>query len=104
MAANTPASKTYIVDAFAGAGGNAIAFALSGRWERVFAIEKDPEVLKCAKENAKIYGVGKKIWWIQGDCFSEVKSRFKGMGKQTVIFASPPWGGTTLSTKERSKY
>jgi trimethylguanosine synthase len=70
-----------------------IAFALSGRWEQVFAIEKDAEILKCAKENAKIYGVSKKIWWIEGDCFEIIKNRFKSMGGKMVIFASPPWGG-----------
>ena len=81
------------MDAFGGAGGNVIAFAHSGRWERIFAIEKDAEILKCAKNNAKIYGVEKKIWWIHGDSFEVIKSRFKSMGDQMVIFASPPWGG-----------
>lgn len=86
--------KTTIVDAFAGVGGNAIAFALSGRWERVFAIEKDPEPLKCAKHNAEIYGVANKIWWIEGDCLDIVPKRFPNM-KETVVFASPPWGGVS---------
>lgn len=86
--------KTTIIDAFAGVGGNAIAFALSGRWERVFAIEKDPETLKCAKHNAEIYGVANKIWWIQGDCLEIIPKRFPGM-KEAVVFASPPWGGVS---------
>lgn len=93
VAEGAPKEKTMIIDAFAGAGGNAIAFALSGRWERVFAIEKDPKVLKCAKHNADVYGLANKIWWIQGDCFDIIKKRFSAMGKSTVIFASPPWGG-----------
>lgn len=80
-----------IIDAFAGVGGNAIALARSGRWERVFAIEKDPKTLKCAKHNAEIYGVSNKIFWLAGDCFEAI-SRFAGQ-KNTVIFASPPWGG-----------
>ncbi|KAF2838578.1 putative RNA methylase family protein [Patellaria atrata CBS 101060] len=88
-----PSNKTIIIDAFAGAGGNTIAFALSGRWERVFGIEKDPDVLKCAKRNAEVYGVAKKIFWIEGDCFEVIKARFKAQGKDAVIFASPPWGG-----------
>ncbi|KAL2690221.1 trimethylguanosine synthase [Phyllosticta citricarpa] len=86
--------KTTIVDAFAGVGGNAIAFALSGRWERIFAIEKDAETLKCAKHNAEIYGVANKIWWIQGDCLDIVPKRFPNM-KEAVVFASPPWGGVS---------
>jgi hypothetical protein len=99
-----PAQKTVLIDAFAGAGGSTIQFALSGRWERIFAVEKDPEVLKCAKRNAEIYGVSKKIWWIHGDCFDVLKSRFRGMGKEAVIFASPPWGGehtTPVNTHEK---
>ena len=92
---NVAGHKNVIIDCFAGAGGNAIAFALSGRWDRIFAIEKDPAVLACAKHNATIYGVEKRIFWIQGDCFKEIKSRFKNaeMAKDAVIFASPPWGG-----------
>ena len=92
IAEAAPENKTVIVDAFAGIGGNAIAFARQGRWDRVFAIEKDAATLKCAKHNAKIYGVESKIIWIQGDCFDVMKKRFKGMGN-VVIFASPPWGG-----------
>ena len=96
VAEGAPKEKTMIIDAFAGAGGNAIAFALSGRWERVFAIEKDPKVLKCAKHNADVYGLANKIWWIQGDCFDVIKKRFSAMGKSAIIFASPPWGGRSL--------
>ena len=95
VAYNAPEHKTVLIDCFAGAGGNVIAFALSDRWDRIFAIEKDPATIACAKNNASIYGVDKKIFWIQGDCFSEIKKRFKGfgMGKEVVIFGSPPWGG-----------
>lgn len=93
VAKAAPKDKTVLVDAFAGAGGNTIAFALSGRWDRIFAIEKDPQVLQCAKHNAKLYGVEKKIWWIEGDCFDVLKQRLKSIGKDAVIFASPPWGG-----------
>lgn len=88
-----PASKSIIIDAFGGAGGNAIAFALSGRWQRIFAIEKDPNVLACGKHNAEVYGVASKIFWIQGDCLEVIKKRLKSVAKDAVIFASPPWGG-----------
>lgn len=91
IAESAPASATVIVDAFAGVGGNAIALARSGRWERVFAIEKDAKTLKCAKHNAEVYDVAGKIFWLKGDCF-EVMQRFKGSG-DVVVFASPPWGG-----------
>jgi len=88
-----PPSKTVLIDAFGGVGGNAIAFAISGRWNRIFAIEQDPRKIKCAKHNAEIYGVAGKIWWIQGDCFEMLKKRFSKLGKDAVIFGSPPWGG-----------
>jgi trimethylguanosine synthase len=91
IAESAPEEKTVIIDAFAGVGGNAIALARSGRWERVFAIEKDPKTMKCAKHNAEIYGVSSKIFWLTGDCFEAI-SRFSG-NKNVVIFASPPWGG-----------
>ncbi|KAH8724551.1 RNA cap guanine-N2 methyltransferase-domain-containing protein [Phaeosphaeriaceae sp. PMI808] len=93
IAESAPKEKNVIVDVFGGVGGNAIALARSGRWERVFAIEKDPKTMKCAKHNAEIYGVSGKIVWLAGDCF-EVIHRFTG-NKNVVIFASPPWGGTT---------
>jgi trimethylguanosine synthase len=100
IASSAPASKTIIVDAFAGAGGNAIQFALSGRWKQIFAIEKDPTVLACAKHNAEVYGVAKKIFWISGDSFTELPRRLKAVGKNAVIFASPPWGGPTYTDYE----
>ncbi|KAF2752247.1 S-adenosyl-L-methionine-dependent methyltransferase [Sporormia fimetaria CBS 119925] len=88
--------KDVIIDAFAGVGGNAIAFAREGRWKQIFAIEKDPATMKCAKHNAKIYGVEDKITWITGDCFDVLEERFRDMGN-TVVFASPPWGGSEYS-------
>jgi trimethylguanosine synthase len=95
---SVPKEKTVIIDAFAGVGGNAIAFARSGRWEQVFAIEKDPKTMKCAKHNAKIYGVDKKIVWVTGDCFDVISRRFAGKDNN-VIFASPPWGGKNMFYK-----
>jgi trimethylguanosine synthase len=91
--ATAPASRTVMIDAFAGAGGNTIAFARSGRWKQIFAVEKDPKVLACAKHNAAVYGVAKKIYWIEGDIFDMLSRRFKSLGKNAVLFGSPPWGG-----------
>lgn len=85
-----------MIDCFAGVGGNTIHFALSGRWERVYGIEKDAEVLACARHNAEIYGVADQIEWIEGDCFDLLKDlvgRDGGDGKRVVLFGSPPWGG-----------
>lgn len=87
-----------------GVGGNAIAFALSGKWKRVYAIEKDAATLACAKHNAEIYGVADQITWFHGDCL-EILGLDESKQEKTVpqlkaliatfgvIFASPPWGG-----------
>ncbi|OQD82902.1 hypothetical protein PENANT_c019G04002 [Penicillium antarcticum] len=93
IAQSAPANRSILVDCFAGAGGNTIAFALTGKWKRVYGIEKNPAVLKCAKHNAKIYGVENKITWFEGDCFEILKNQLKELGPYSVVFASPPWGG-----------
>ncbi|CAD5111419.1 DgyrCDS728 [Dimorphilus gyrociliatus] len=82
-----------IVDAFCGAGGNTIQFALTCK--RVIAIDIDPVKLKCAKNNAKIYGVEDKIEFIQGD-FLKVYPTLKC----DVAFLSPPWGGPEYSNTD----
>jgi trimethylguanosine synthase len=93
--ATAPKEKTIIIDCFAGAGGNAIAFALSGRWNQIFAVEKDEKTLACAKHNAEVYGVAKKIFWIHGDIFEVLapSGKLKSAQKKAVVFGSPPWGG-----------
>ncbi|KAK2742277.1 hypothetical protein FQN55_007946 [Onygenales sp. PD_40] len=100
MADTAPKDRSILVDAFAGAGGNTIAFALSGRWKRVYAIEKDPAVLQCAKHNAKVYGVEDKITWFEGDCMEILKDQLSVLSKYSVVFASPPWGGPGYRSDE----
>ncbi|KAL8923797.1 MAG: hypothetical protein Q9172_002978 [Xanthocarpia lactea] len=93
-----PASKAVLIDCFAGVGGNTIAFALSGRWKKVYAIEKDGDALICGKNNARIYGVEHLISWYHGDCFEVIKNELAPLGQYSVVFASPPWGGPGYST------
>lgn len=82
-------------------GGNAIAFALSGRWSQVIAIEKDSSVIACAQHNASIYGVADQITWVNNDCFSYLSSAASNIEpSKTVIFASPPWGGPGYTSEE----
>lgn len=97
LAENASSSKAILIDCFAGVGGNTIAFALSGRWKKVYAIEKDENALNCAKHNADLYGVSHQISWFHGDCFQIVKNELAPVGPYSVIFASPPWGGELLS-------
>lgn len=107
-----PDNKPIIIDVFAGIGGNAIAFALTGQFKRVYAIEKNAAALDCAKHNAEVYGVAGKITFFQGDCFEllgvdETKSGHNAIDvlKQVispygVIFASPPWGGKSAYSRK----
>ncbi|CAO3647309.1 unnamed protein product [Cunninghamella echinulata] len=78
--------SNIIIDAFCGCGGNAIQFALT--CDRVIAIDIDPVKLKCAKFNAKIYGVEDKIEFILGSFYD-----LAPFLKADVVFLSPPWGG-----------
>ncbi|KAK5663398.1 hypothetical protein OQA88_3827 [Cercophora sp. LCS_1] len=100
----TPATPNHtLIDIFAGAGGNTIAFAMSEKWSRIIAIEKDAATLACAQHNAEVYGVAEYITWIHGDSFeylSQLKSDQSSLDpaiqthlSTTTVFASPPWGG-----------
>jgi trimethylguanosine synthase len=103
-------SKSTVIDIFAGAGGNTIAFALSGRWESVIGIERDAATLACAQNNAVVYGVEDYITWIHGDSFEYLQLLKENPDKlakeirptldNTIIFASPPWGGPGYRTDE----
>ena len=79
-----------IVDAFCGAGGNAIQFAFT--CERVIAIDIDPVKIQLAKHNAMVYGVADRIEFIVGDYMKLAPSL-----SADVVFLSPPWGGPTYS-------
>ncbi|KAK5990430.1 Trimethylguanosine synthase [Cladobotryum mycophilum] len=103
--------RTVLIDCFSGAGGNTIAFALSERWDRIIAIERDASTLACAQTNAEIYGVDPStVTWIHGDSFEYLKTLLTEPEKlhpdlrtdieTTMIFASPPWGGPGYSTDE----
>ncbi|KAF4123439.1 hypothetical protein GMORB2_6140 [Geosmithia morbida] len=102
---------TTLIDMFAGAGGNTIAFALSGRWDKIIALERDASTLACAQHNAEVYGVEPGvITWINGDAFEyldaltnrpdELHAELKVDTAATVVFASPPWGGVGYSTDQ----
>ncbi|WFD42987.1 putative diacylglycerol O-acyltransferase tgs1 [Malassezia psittaci] len=91
-----------ILDAFCGAGGNAIQFAMT--CERVVAIDIDPLKIALARHNAQIYGVQQRITFLCGDIRDFVKDRAqKDVDGDLwggcinlnfdVIFLSPPWGG-----------
>jgi trimethylguanosine synthase len=108
---------TTVVDMFAGAGGNTIAFALHGYFDRIISIERDADTLACAQENARISGVDEDaITWVLGDCFEVLKELLDDQAgddamdndeytvvpldpDNTVLFASPPWGGVNYTAQ-----
>jgi trimethylguanosine synthase len=75
-----------IVDPFAGCGGNVIQLAQT--CNQVIAIDIDPEKIRLARHNARIYGVEHRIEWIVGDSLQILPTL-----KADVVFLSPPWGG-----------
>ncbi|XP_046396396.1 trimethylguanosine synthase isoform X1 [Ischnura elegans] len=82
-----------IVDAFCGAGGNAIQFAFTCC--HVIAVDIDPVKIAMAKHNASVYGVQDRIDFIVGD-FLQLAPTLKA----DVVFLSPPWGGPEYSASE----
>ncbi|KAH7727540.1 Protein T08G11.4 b [Aphelenchoides avenae] len=91
-----------ILDAFTGVGGNAIQFALKGAY--VVAVDLDPVRLRCALQNARVYGVADYITFICGNFFHVAKSLFGARQAGSdgdddsyygidAVFLSPPWGG-----------
>ncbi|XP_065340822.1 trimethylguanosine synthase-like isoform X2 [Cloeon dipterum] len=82
-----------VVDAFCGAGGNTIQFALNCR--RVIAVDIDPAKILLATNNARVYGVQDKIEFICAD-FMQVAATLKA----DAIFLSPPWGGPDYTQKQ----
>jgi hypothetical protein len=77
-----------VVDAFCGAGGNAIAFARMPWCREVVAVELCPERLEQARHNARIYGVQDRIRFVQGDFLELAAGLAEGA---TACFLDPPW-------------
>ncbi|XP_053980695.1 uncharacterized protein LOC128877422 [Hylaeus volcanicus] len=82
-----------IIDAFCGAGGNAIQFAFT--CERVLAIDIDPAKIELARNNARVYGVEDRIEFVVGD-FIQLAPKLSA----DVVFLSPPWGGPDYAKDE----
>lgn len=74
-----------VVDATAGCGGNAIAFARAGM--QVTAIEKDAHRLDLARHNARVYGVASRIRFLSGDARELLPHQ-----DAELCFVDPPWG------------
>ncbi|SPO22787.1 related to TGS1 - trimethyl guanosine synthase [Ustilago trichophora] len=123
------ASDKVVVDLFAGAGGNAIQFAMTCAG-RVFAIEVDEVKVRLGRWNAKVYGVSDRITYIQGDSIElldtirewrDQKDKVGTEGKHEddhvwngikasdledveAVFLSPPWGGVDYAAQPIPTY
>ena len=78
-------SKSIVVDAFGGCGGNTIAFARQKNIQNVFCCEIDIKRMSMAKHNATIYDVSSKITFVSGDC------TLKMWPLDAMVFLDPPW-------------
>ncbi|SPO24955.1 related to TGS1 - trimethyl guanosine synthase [Ustilago trichophora] len=121
------ASDKVVVDLFAGAGGNAIQFAMTCGGS-VIAVELDEVKVRLGRWNAEVYGVGDRITYIQGDSIElldtirvwrerrenarngaaeeddEVWNGIKASDLSNVeaVFLSPPWGGVDYAAQPSS--
>ncbi len=84
----------HVLDAFAGWGGSAIAFARAGR--RVTTADVDPDRLASARHNARVYGVEPAIEFVCDDVRSVLERR-----RFDVVYLDPPWGGLPALERER---
>jgi len=80
------------LDAFCGAGGNSIQFALKNM--NVVAVDNRPETIRIASHNSKVYGIRHNIDFICGDT-----ARLLQYVNADIIFLSPPWGGPHYGDK-----
>ena len=84
-----------VIDAFCGAGGNAIQFAMV--CDKVIAIDIDPKKIQMARHNASLYGVEHKIVFVNKDFLKFVPD---SRSRADVVFLSPPWGGPSYRNKD----
>ena len=89
-----------VIDAFAGLGGNTIAFASHPLCRRVIAVELDAHRLSLAQHNAAVYGVAGKVEWMAGDW---LQLQHSDSVQADVLFLAPPWGGVQYQHRDTYK-
>jgi len=92
-----------VVDAFAGAGGNTVAFARAGA--HALGVDTDADRLRAAAANATLYGVRGRCDFVRADWNSlsaaTARHRPRGACAPDLLFLSPPWGGPDYLDAER---
>jgi len=76
-----------VIDACCGVGGNAIAFARTGK--QVYAVDINLDRLNMAFHNASLYGVEERITPIEANF---VEFAGNGVPSADTLFLDPPWG------------
>ena len=87
--------KTIVLDAFAGAGGNAIQFALRKDISFVLGVECVFSRARQCRNNARVYSAHKRLDVICADSLTLVRSLRPVVD---AVFLSPPWGGPKYKT------
>ena len=85
LALGTRAAGRAVVDACAGAGGNAIGFARAGC--SVTCIEPHAGRIRDAAHNARVYGVADRIEFLHGSALDLLPTM-----SGDLLFLDPPWG------------
>lgn len=79
-----------VVDVGTGSGCIAVALATVLKEKRIIAVDRSPQALIVARDNAERHGVGNKIDWLEGDVLSPLRE--KGMaGAVDIIVSNPPY-------------
>jgi release factor glutamine methyltransferase len=99
------AGESVLVDVGTGSGCVAVTLATILARARIMAVDRSPEALAVAKDNAERHAVAQRIDWIEGDLLSPLRER--GMaGKVDVIVSNPPyiaesdWAGLQPEVRE----
>ena len=87
--------NTIVLDAFAGAGGNAIQFALRDDIGFVLGVELDFSRAQHCQHNARVYNAHKRMDVICADSLTLMRSMRRVVD---AVFLSPPWGGPKYKT------
>ena len=86
--------STHIVDAFCGAGGMAIAFALKHR--HVTAVDINKKRIEYSKYNAELFNIADRIDFIEGNILTTLSKL-----KNTAVIFDPPRGGPDYNTLDK---
>ncbi|RNF06084.1 proliferator-activated receptor-interacting protein (PRIP) [Trypanosoma rangeli] len=78
---------TCVLDLFCGCGGDTTQLALV--YDKVIAVDKDPDAIAAAKKNVEVYGVGNRVSFHCCDFRSLKPDNLE----VEAVHCSPPWGG-----------